>query len=74
MTGVDLSTWRDGDSRRAIVAFVESVTRPGAAFVPAADRIATFDNDGTLWVERPAPPQFDFLLRVWSQAVRETRA
>lgn len=51
--------------------FVESVTRPGAAFVPPADRIATFDNDGTLWVEQPAPPQFDFLIRVWSQAAQQ---
>ncbi|MFD4912657.1 HAD family hydrolase [Streptomyces virginiae] len=71
MTGVDLASWRDSGSRSSVVEFVESVTRPGATFVPTADRIATFDNDGTLWVEQPAPPQFDFLLRVWSQAVRE---
>lgn len=36
-------------------------TTPGAAFVEPADRIATFDNDGTLWVEQPLPPQFDFV-------------
>ncbi|MFF1904804.1 HAD family hydrolase [Kitasatospora sp. NPDC058218] len=68
---MDLPSWRDSGSRRAVVEFVESVTRPGAAFVPPADRIAAFDNDGTLWVEQPAPPQFDFLLRVWSQEARE---
>ena len=49
-----LSSWRDGDSRSAIVDFVESVTDPGGEnFVPIDDRIAVFDNDGTLWAEQP---------------------
>jgi hypothetical protein len=39
--------------------------------VEPADRIATFDNDGTLWVEKPAPPQADFLVRAWTQAARD---
>jgi phosphoserine phosphatase len=49
-----LPSWNDGAAKKAIVAFVENVTRersPG--FVPVAERIATFDNDGTLWAEQP---------------------
>lgn len=65
-----LASWNDGPTKQAILAFVDRVTTPGRDFVPEADRIATFDNDGTLWVERPAPPQFDFLLRKWSQEAK----
>jgi hypothetical protein len=36
-----------------------------------ADRIATFDNDGTLWVEQPLPPQFDFVFRRWGEEIRQ---
>jgi phosphoserine phosphatase len=38
--------------------------------VPVADRIASFDNDGTLWVEVPLPPQFDFVFRTWAEEVK----
>ena len=56
-----LSNWNDCASRTAIVDFVERITRPGGSdFVPPADRIATFDNDGTLWCERPLQVQFFF--------------
>jgi phosphoserine phosphatase len=49
-----LPSWRDGDARRAVVAFVARTTAPGSSdFVPAPQRIATFDNDGTLWAEQP---------------------
>lgn len=49
-----LPSWNDSAPRRAIVAFVETVTREGGAdFVPVPERIATFDNDGTLWCEQP---------------------
>ena len=45
-----LPSWADGDARDAIVEFVESVSNAGSNdFVPVADRIAVFDNDGTLW-------------------------
>jgi hypothetical protein len=48
-----LPSWNDTAPKRAIVAFVEKVTKEGTAdFVPAERRIATFDNDGTLWVEQ----------------------
>jgi phosphoserine phosphatase len=66
-----LPSWNDGPAKRAIVEFVESVSQPGPEFVSVADRIATFDNDGTLWVERPAPPQFDFLIRAWTKAATD---
>ena len=65
MTSVDpLLSWTDGATRRAIVEFiVRSATKGSPAFVPPADRIAAFDNDGTLWVEQPMPPQAPFLLQ-----------
>lgn len=49
-----LPSWNDTATKKAIVTFVEEVTRPGSPnFVPVAERIATFDNDGTLWSEQP---------------------
>jgi phosphoserine phosphatase len=63
MTG-PLGTWNDGAAKRAIVDFVE---RTVAAGVPLAERTATFDNDGTLWCEKPLPIQADFILRRLSE-------
>jgi hypothetical protein len=58
-----LPSWNDGASKRAIVEFVGRVTRPGAPdFVPPSERIATFDNDGTLWCEHPMYVQMAFVL------------
>ena len=58
-----LPSWRDTPRRRALLDFVAAVTTPGGAdFVPASERIAVFDNDGTLWVEQPAYPQLIFIL------------
>ncbi|MCA6075329.1 HAD family hydrolase [Fulvivirga sedimenti] len=55
-----LPSWQ-GDSRDALIEFVESVTNEGGAnYVPPADRIATFDNDGTLWAEQPVYFQLIF--------------
>src|ERR1035437_9532031 len=49
-----LPAWNDGPAKQAIVAFVAKVTKPGSPdFVPVPERIATFDNDGTLWAEQP---------------------
>ena len=58
-----LGSWRDGATKDAIVAFVRSVTQEGPTFVPVDERVATFDNDGTLWCEKPMPIQLDFILR-----------
>ncbi len=56
-----LPSWQDTAARRAVIAFVERVTKPGSAdFVPPAERLATFDNDGTLWAEQPLYFQFLF--------------
>ncbi|AVO39071.1 HAD family hydrolase [Pukyongiella litopenaei] len=56
-----LPSWNDGASKSAIIAFVESVTDPASPdYVTPADRIATFDNDGTLWAEQPLYFQFLF--------------
>jgi phosphoglycolate phosphatase-like HAD superfamily hydrolase len=65
-----LPSWNDGDSRRAILDFVARVTDPASPdFVPEAERIATFDNDGTLWAEQPLYFQLLFALdRVRSMA------
>jgi phosphoglycolate phosphatase-like HAD superfamily hydrolase len=50
-----LPAWNEGPSKAAIVSFVEAVTIEGSSdFVPPAERIAVFDNDGTLWSEQPA--------------------
>src|SRR5262245_30703329 len=49
-----LPSWNDGPGKKSIVDFVARVTKPsGADFVPMAERIAVFDNDGTLWTEQP---------------------
>ena len=58
-----LASWNDTAPKKAIVAFVERVTREGSTdFVPVAERIATFDNDGTLWAEQPMYFQLAFAL------------
>jgi phosphoserine phosphatase len=58
-----LPSWREGPRRRALLDFVAAVTTEGGpGFVPAAERIAVFDNDGTLWVEQPAYTQLLFIL------------
>jgi phosphoserine phosphatase len=56
-----LPSWNDGPSRQAIVAFVDRVTKTGSPdFVPVPERIATFDNDGTLWGEQPVYVELAF--------------
>ncbi len=58
-----LPSWNDGPTKQAILDFVKGVTREGSpSFVPEADRIATFDNDGTLWSEQPYYFQLQFAI------------
>jgi hypothetical protein len=58
-----LASWNDTATKKAIVAFVEKITKEGSPdFVPVPERIATFDNDGTLWCEQPLPVQLYFAL------------
>jgi hypothetical protein len=60
----ELASWEDGAARRAVVEFVERTVSDG---VPAEERVAVFDNDGTLWCEKPMPIQADFILRRLSE-------
>jgi hypothetical protein len=63
LTGDPLPSWNDTPSKKAITTFVERVTKQGSPdFVPEAERIATFDNDGTLWAEQPMYFQLLFAL------------
>lgn len=64
-----MPSWNDSNSKTAIIAFVKKVTTPGADFVPVADRIATFDNDGNLWAEQPVYFQLIYAMdRIKSKA------
>ena len=57
-----LPSWNNGKAKQSIITFVEKVTKPGSPdFVPVPERIAVFDNDGTLWSEQPVPVQFYFV-------------
>ena len=64
LSGTDpLPSWADGPARQAIIDFVNDVTNEASPnYVPPAQRIATFDNDGTLWVEQPMYTQFAFMI------------
>jgi len=58
-----LASWNDGAAKRSVLDFVRRVTTEGGPdFVPMPERIATFDNDGTLWCEQPLPVQLYFAL------------
>lgn len=57
-----LKSWNDdSENKKRIITFVEKITTEGPDFVPVEDRIAVFDNDGTLWAERPNYFQVDFM-------------
>ena len=61
-----LASWNDGPSKRAITDFATRVaTEGGPDYVPPAERIAVFDNDGTLWCEKPMPIELGFILSGW---------
>jgi len=66
-----LTSWNEGTTKQAILAFVDEVTTEGPNYVPVADRFTTFDNDGTLWVEQPTPPQFDFVFAHWAEEIKQ---
>jgi len=68
-----LVSWRDGSAKRAIRDFIGTVTNPeSAGFVPVRQRVAVFDNDGTLWCEQPGAVQGFFIMqRLRSLALRD---
>ena len=58
-----LISWNDSASRKSIIDLVDSITKEGSPdFVPIEDRVATFDNDGTLWCEQPLQVQFFYVI------------
>ena len=60
----DLASWREGAAKQSILEFVARVRGDdGHPPVPEQERVAVFDNDGTLWAEHPLPAQLDFILR-----------
>lgn len=61
-----LASWREGATRTAITTFVAAAS----ATIPAEERIAVFDNDGTLWTEKPMPTQLHFVVLQWADAVK----
>jgi phosphoserine phosphatase len=64
MSETAMMTWADGSAKAAIVDFVaRTCGRRGSEPVPVEERVAVFDNDGTLWCEKPLPIQADFILR-----------
>src|SRR6266481_9012221 len=67
-----LPSWNDGKAKQSIIEFVAKVTKEGSPdFVPVVERIAVFDNDGTLWCEQPMYVQLAFALdRVKAVAAR----
>jgi phosphoglycolate phosphatase-like HAD superfamily hydrolase len=66
-----LASWADTPTRGAITSFVDAVTTEGApGYVPQPERVAVFDNDGTLWTEKPIPIQLDFTLFRMAQQAR----
>jgi phosphoserine phosphatase len=75
MMPAQLDLWNDGVTKQAIVNFVTKVTTAsGPDFVPPAERIAVFDNDGTLWCEKPMYIQLDFILRRWLEMANQNSA
>ena len=65
-----LSSWREGATKDAILRYVDAACSEGsAAWVPPDERVAVFDNDGTLWCEKPMPIQLDFILRRLAEMV-----
>src|ERR1700674_1744072 len=68
-----LVTWNDGETKSAIVDFVQRVTTEGGPdYVEPSLRVAVFDNDGTLWCEKPAYIQLDFLVRRLAEQAADT--
>jgi phosphoserine phosphatase len=70
MSDTVLASWNEGNAKEDILRFTKRATTEGPDFIPPADRIATFDNDGTLWVEQPMPPQFDFVFGHWAEEMK----
>jgi phosphoglycolate phosphatase-like HAD superfamily hydrolase len=70
-----LSLWNETSTKKAVIDYVNAVTDSKSPyFVPEDERIAVFDNDGTLWCEKPMYIQLDFILRRWVEMANENPA
>ncbi len=69
MTSDLLPSWNDGPTKRALLEFLVA-----SVDVPVEDRVAVFDNDGTLWCEKPNPLQLEFLLAELARAISNNPA
>jgi len=69
--GQALASWTEGPSKAAAVDFVERVRSEG---VPPDERVAVFDNDGTLWCEKPMPAELGFILHRFVEMAEEDPA
>lgn len=65
-----LPSWRDTSTRTRITEFVDAVSGDGPEVVPVSERIAVFDNDGTLWTEKPMPTQLAYIVQQWAAAAK----
>jgi hypothetical protein len=70
MSDTVLASWDEGETKEDILGFMKQATTNGPDIVAPPDRIATFDNDGTLWVEQPIPPQFDFVFGYSAEEIK----
>ena len=69
---LQLTSWNDGPTKSAITEFVARVTKEGGpSYVEPAARVAVFDNDGTLWSEKPMPIQLGFTIRRLGELAEE---
>jgi phosphoglycolate phosphatase-like HAD superfamily hydrolase len=66
-----LPSWNDGTARQAIVDFIDRTATPGDDYIEPSERVATFDNDGTMWIEKPLPVQLDFIFRALAAAAQK---
>lgn len=67
-----LSLWNEGKTKEKIIDFVKRITNYGSDdFIPEEERIAVFDNDGTLWCEKPLPIQTDFIFQKLAKMAKE---
>jgi hypothetical protein len=70
-----LRSWNHAAARQAIMRFVETVTsRDGPGYVPPEERVAVFDNDGTLWCEKPMPIELGFVLQRLAAMAEQDRS
>lgn len=69
--GNKLKSWNDGPVKQSIIDFLNSSVEEGPNYVKPEDRIATFDNDGTLWSEKPIPVQLNFVIRAFVKTAKK---